>query len=100
MVHNPTEFHLLSILDTDKKIEAKYKRGFGATRISSSHILTKKERKREREEGRNKERKKERKKERRKERKKRNISNLKSGLFVSNVSVESSVNFPKNSCRS
>jgi len=84
MVHSPTKFHLFSILNTDKKIEAKYKRGFGATRISSSHILTKKGRKEER----------------KKERKKRNINNMKSALFFSNVSVESSVNFPKNSRRS
>jgi hypothetical protein len=51
MVHNPTEFHLLSLLDTEKKTEAKYKPGFRATKISSSHILTKKkERKKERRE--------------------------------------------------
>ena len=71
MVHNPTEFHLLRLLDTHKKTEAKYNLGFQATRILSSHILTKKT-----------------------ERKKRKISNIESVPFFSNVIVESCVNFP------
>jgi hypothetical protein len=76
MVHNPTEFHLLSSLDTDKKTEAKYKLGFRAPKIlySFSHILTKKQ-----------------------ERKKRNINNIRGALFFSNVIAESCVNVPQNS---
>jgi len=77
MVYNPTEFHLLSLLDNDKKTGPKYKPGFRATKISSSHILTKKT-----------------------ERKERNKNNIKSALIFSDVIVESSVNFPKNSRRS
>jgi len=41
MFHNPTEYHLLNLLDTDKKTEAKYQLGFRATKTQYSHILTK-----------------------------------------------------------
>jgi len=73
MFHSPTEFHLLSLFDIDKKTEVNYKPGFRTTKIQHSHILT----------------------EGKKKKKKRIINNIKSSLFFSNVIVEFCINFQR-----